>query len=82
MEDMKTQFRGEAIYNAEVDLHFPNLTVGDTHSFAAMARAPRHLPGGVDKWTYATHIRDVVMAMFGISHTVDTRVGDDFIRGG
>ncbi|KAL5318885.1 hypothetical protein ACEPPN_013953 [Leptodophora sp. 'Broadleaf-Isolate-01'] len=80
-EDMKTQFRGEAIYNAEVDVHFPNLTVGDTLSFAAMARAPRHLPGGVDKWTYATHMRDVVMAMFGIGHTVNTRVGDDFIRG-
>ncbi|KAH7070040.1 BcATRO, ABC transporter [Paraphoma chrysanthemicola] len=80
-EDMKTQFRGEAIYNAEVDVHFPNLTVGDTLSFAAMARAPRHLPGGIDKWTYATHMRDVVMAKFGISHTVDTRVGDDFIRG-
>ncbi|KAH7380815.1 BcATRO, ABC transporter [Cadophora sp. MPI-SDFR-AT-0126] len=79
--DMTTQFRGEAIYNAEVDVHFPNLTVGDTLSFAAMARAPRHLPGGVDKWTYATHMRDVIMAMFGIGHTVNTRVGDDFIRG-
>ncbi|OAL54233.1 BcATRO, ABC transporter [Pyrenochaeta sp. DS3sAY3a] len=80
-EDMKTQFRGEAIYNAEVDVHFPNLTVGDTLSFAAMARAPRYLPGGVGKWAYATHMRDVIMAMFGISHTMDTRVGDDFIRG-
>lgn len=26
-------------------------------------------------------MRDVMMAIFGISHTVDTRVGDDFIRG-
>ncbi len=78
---MKSQFRGEAIYTAEVDVHFPNLSVGDTLAFAAMARAPRHLPGEVDKWTYATHMRDVMMAMFGISHTINTQVGDDFIRG-
>ena len=27
---MQGQFRGEAIYTAEVDVHFPQLTVGDT----------------------------------------------------
>ena len=27
---MYSQFRGEAIYTAEVDVHFPNLTVGQT----------------------------------------------------
>lgn len=78
---MKSQFRGEAIYTAEVDVHFPMLSVGDTLTFAAMARLPRVLPGGVDKWTYATHMRDVTMAMFGIRHTVNTRVSDDFVRG-
>ncbi|KAG4442873.1 hypothetical protein IFR05_001669 [Cadophora sp. M221] len=80
-EDMKSQFRGEAIYTAEVDVHFPMLSVGDTLAFAAMARAPRNLPGGIDKWTYATHMRDVMMAMFGIRDTINTRVGDDFMRG-
>jgi len=78
---MRTHFRGEAIYAAEVDVHFPMLSVGDTLAFAAMARAPRHLPGNVDKWTYATQTRDVIMAMFGITHTMNTRVGDDFMRG-
>jgi len=29
-EQMSTQFRGEAIYTAEVDEHFPKLTVGRT----------------------------------------------------
>jgi ATP-binding cassette, subfamily G (WHITE), member 2, PDR len=78
---MKFQFRGEAIYTAEIDVHFPMLTVGDTLSFAARARAPRNIPGGIDKWTYATHMRDIVMAVFGIGHTVNTKVGNDFIRG-
>ncbi|KAI1436261.1 ABC-2 type transporter-domain-containing protein [Xylaria sp. CBS 124048] len=80
-EEMHSYHRGEAIYTAEVDVHFPMLTVGETLTFAAQARAPRHLPQGVDKLTYANHLRDVTMAMFGISHTVNTRVGNEYIRG-
>lgn len=30
---------------------------------------------------YCEHFRDVIMAMYGISHTVNTKVGDQFIRG-
>ncbi|KAI1373115.1 ABC-2 type transporter-domain-containing protein [Hypoxylon crocopeplum] len=80
-EEMHSYHRGEAIYTAEVDVHFPMLTVGDTLTFAAQARAPRHLPPGVDKTTYARHLRDTTMAMFGISHTVNTRVGNEYVRG-
>lgn len=78
---MHNDFRGEAIYTAEVDVHFPQLSVGDTLSFAAAARAPRHIPGGIDRNVYTEHMRDVVMAVFGISHTVNSKVGNDFIRG-
>ncbi|GAM40113.1 xenobiotic-transporting ATPase [Talaromyces pinophilus] len=74
-------FRGEAIYTAEQDVHFPKLTVGDTLYFAARARAPRNMPEGVSKDTFAKHLRDVVMAALGIRHTINTKVGDDFIRG-
>ncbi|KAK4951129.1 Multidrug resistance protein, partial [Elasticomyces elasticus] len=78
---MNQQFRGEAIYTAEVDVHFPMLSVGDTLAFAARARAPRNIPGGIGRNAWADHLRDVVMAVFGISHTINTRVGNDFIRG-
>ncbi|KAL2162348.1 hypothetical protein VTH06DRAFT_7261 [Thermothelomyces fergusii] len=80
-KEMHTRHRGEAIYTAEVDTHFPQLTVGDTLTFAAHARAPRQLPPGVSKNAFANHLRDVVMAMFGISHTINTRVGNEYIRG-
>ena len=30
---------------------------------------------------YCEHYRDAVMAMYGISHTVNTKVGNDFERG-
>jgi ATP-binding cassette subfamily G (WHITE) protein 2 (PDR) len=96
---MNQNFRGEAIYTAEVDVHFPAMTVGETLYFAAQARRPRNIPGGVSVKQYAEHQRDVIMALYvnlrnwskfhtncnlfsyGISHTVNTRVGNDFIRG-
>lgn len=78
-EDIEKAFKGEAIYTAEVDYHFPKLTVGETLYFAARARCPQRLAHC--KHEYAEHLRDVVMAMLGISHTKNTRVGDDFIRG-
>ncbi|KAJ7621201.1 ATP binding cassette transporter [Roridomyces roridus] len=80
-QQMHHDFRGEVIYNAEVDVHFPQMTVGDTLYFAAQARAPRLAPGGISRHLYATMMRDVIMAIFGISHTINTNVGNDFIRG-
>ncbi len=80
-KEMSTAYKGEAIYTAEVDNHFPEVTVGDTLYFAALTRTPRIIPGGVSREDYASHLRDVIMAMFGISHTRNTRVGNDFIRG-
>ncbi|XTI88346.1 ABC transporter-like protein [Cenococcum geophilum] len=80
-ETMHKDFRGECIYQAEVDVHFPQLTVGQTLDFAARARAPRNRLPGVSRDMYAEHLRDVIMAIFGLSHTVNTMVGNDFIRG-
>ncbi|KAH8829423.1 ABC-2 type transporter-domain-containing protein [Flagelloscypha sp. PMI_526] len=80
-EQMHKHFRGEVIYNAETEIHFPNLTVGDTLLFAAKARTPRTRMEGVTREQYATHMRDVVMAMYGLSHTMNTRVGNDLVRG-
>jgi len=81
LSQMHKHFRGEAVYSAEQDVHFPQLTVGDTLYFAASARCPRHIPGGVGRAQYITLMRDVIMATFGIRHTVNTKVGNDYIRG-
>lgn len=80
-QDMHDRFRGETMYQAEVEIHFPQLTVGQTLKFAAMARSPRNLPFGVQRDQYAEYMRDATMAAFGLSHTLNTKVGNDFIRG-
>ncbi len=81
METMHKDFRGECVYQAEVDVHFPQLTVGQTLAFAAEARAPSNRLPGVTRKQYAEHMRDVIMAVFGLSHTINTKVGNDFVRG-
>lgn len=67
---------------AETDVHFPHLTVGQTLLFAAKARAPRDFTfPGVTREMYAQHMRDVIMATFGLSHTINTNVGSDLVKG-
>ena len=80
-KEMHKHHKGEIIYTAEVDVHFPMLTVGDILTFASRARCPQNLPAGVEHNRYTDHMRDVVMAMYGISHTVNTRVGNEYVRG-
>ena len=72
--------RGELMYAAEVDTHLPQLSVGDTLTFAARARQSGRA-STKDTKGIVMHLRDVIMAMFGISHTVNTKVGNDFVRG-
>ncbi|KAK7228244.1 hypothetical protein V2G26_000414 [Clonostachys chloroleuca] len=78
---VRKSLRGDVLYNAEVDSHLAHLTVGETLTFAARCRSVRHVPGGFTREQADNMIRDVMMATFGISHTFNTRVGDDFVRG-
>jgi ATP-binding cassette subfamily G (WHITE) protein 2 (PDR) len=68
-------------HHVNLDVDFPHLTVGETLGFAAAARAPRARSEGQTRKEYIEHVRDVVMAVFGLSHTVNTKVGNDFVRG-
>ncbi|EGC47549.1 ABC transporter [Histoplasma capsulatum var. duboisii H88] len=80
-DQMHNNFRGEAIYQAETESHFAHLTASDTLYFAAKARAPANRFPGVSRNQYALHMRDVVMAMLNLSHTVNTKVGNEYIPG-
>ncbi|KAK0325334.1 hypothetical protein LTR82_003617 [Friedmanniomyces endolithicus] len=80
-KQMMKEFKGEVIYNQEVDKHFPHLTVGETLEHAAALRTPNRRPLGVSKKDFVKHITQVVMAVYGLSHTYNTKVGDDFVRG-
>lgn len=80
-DEMHKYYRGEVIYQAETETHFPQLTAGETLYFAALARTPANRFPGVSREQYAAHMRDVVMATYSLSHTVNTKVGNEYIRG-
>ncbi|GMM37873.1 ATP-binding cassette multidrug transporter [Saccharomycopsis crataegensis] len=80
-QEIHKHYRGDVVYCAETENHFPNLSVGDTLKFAALMRTPQNRPEGITRDEYAQHMTDVFMATYGLSHTKNTRVGNDFIRG-
>jgi ATP-binding cassette subfamily G (WHITE) protein 2 (PDR) len=71
------EFKGEAIYNQEVDKHFPHLTVGQTLEF----RTPEHRIKGQPRKEHVKTMTQVIMAIFNLTHTYNTKVGDEFVRG-
>jgi ATP-binding cassette subfamily G (WHITE) protein 2 (PDR) len=78
---MIKHFAGELVYNADVDKHFPHLTVGETLQFAAAMRARSDRLIGSSRAENIERLTAVVMAVCGLTHTKNTKVGNDFIRG-
>jgi ATP-binding cassette subfamily G (WHITE) protein 2 (PDR) len=79
--EIRNNYRGDVTYSAETDVHFPHLTVGQTLNFAAGLRVPQNRPHGISREEYAQRITEVYMAMYGLSHTFNTKVGDELVRG-
>lgn len=74
-------YRGDVVYCAETETHFPHLTVGQTLEFAAKMRTPQTRPEGITRKIYANYMTSAIMATYGLSHTRNTKVGDDYVRG-
>ncbi|RAK94698.1 ABC drug exporter AtrF [Aspergillus costaricaensis CBS 115574] len=74
-EEQHKHFRGEVNYNQEDDQHFPNLTVWQTLKFSLINKTKKH-----DRESIPIII-DALLKMFGISHTKNTVVGNEYVRG-
>ncbi|KAF7560407.1 hypothetical protein G7046_g3742 [Stylonectria norvegica] len=76
------QYRGQIVMNTEEELFFPSLTVGQTMDFATRLKIPFHLPDGVATGEeHRIETRDFLLQAMGIEHTLDTKVGNAFVRG-
>lgn len=76
------QYRGQIVMNTEDELFFPTLTVGQTIDFATRLKVPFNLPSNFktpEEYRVAT--RDFLLKSMGISHTHDTKVGNEYVRG-
>ncbi|KAJ5719667.1 ABC multidrug transporter atrF [Penicillium malachiteum] len=74
-EDQNRYFRGEVNYNPEDDQHFPSLTVWQTLKFSLTNKTRKHDQASIPI------IIDALLKMFGISHTKNTLVGNEYVRG-
>ncbi|OKL56772.1 hypothetical protein UA08_07926 [Talaromyces atroroseus] len=74
-EEQHKHFRGEANYNPEDDQHLATLTVWQTLQFSLMNKTKK---GERDR---VPIILDALLKMFGISHTKNTQVGNEYVRG-
>ncbi|PFH49054.1 hypothetical protein AMATHDRAFT_63985 [Amanita thiersii Skay4041] len=82
-EEMAKYYKGEVTYNQEDDIHIATLTVAQTLQFALSTKSPGpkgRLPG-VSKKQFDNEILNTILRMLNISHTKDTLVGDEFVRG-
>ncbi|KAL8727059.1 MAG: hypothetical protein Q9166_006302 [cf. Caloplaca sp. 2 TL-2023] len=78
---MHQSFRGDCVYDSEVDAHFPELTVRQTLEFAAKARALRDHISEVGRGEWVHSITRAILDMFDLSHVAESKIGDDLTRG-
>ncbi|KAI1141368.1 ABC-2 type transporter-domain-containing protein [Hypoxylon sp. FL0543] len=75
------QYRGEAVYNQEDDIHHATLTVEQTLRFALDTKVSNKLPAGTTKSKFKEDVITMLLKMFNIEHTRKTVVGDALVRG-
>lgn len=80
---MGKHYRGEVLYNPEDDLHYATLKVKDTLKFALSTRTPGKASRneGESRADYIKEFLRVVAKLFWIEHTMNTKVGDEYVRG-
>jgi ABC-type multidrug transport system ATPase subunit len=74
-------YRGQIVLNSEEEIFFPTLTVGQTMDFATRLKVPFHLPDGMTASEYQQASKKFLLESVGISHTEDTKVGNEYVRG-
>ncbi|KAF6754266.1 ABC-transporter [Ephemerocybe angulata] len=82
-EEMQRYYKGEVAYNQEDDIHIATLTVGQTLKFALSTKTPGpngRIPG-ITRKQFDQEVEDTLLRMLNISHTKNTLVGDEFVRG-
>ncbi|KAK4969905.1 hypothetical protein LTR28_000452, partial [Elasticomyces elasticus] len=82
-KQMAKDFQGEVLYNPENDLHYATLTVKQTLEFALRTKTPsKQLRNdGESRKDYVREFLQVVLKLFWIENTINTKVGGDSVRG-
>lgn len=79
-EQMKKKYGSEVVYNAEDDVHYPNLKVKHTLDFGLRLRKPAK-DNTQDTVAFSENMTDRLLGSLDMLHTKDTVVGNSFVRG-
>ncbi|CAI8499165.1 unnamed protein product [Pichia kudriavzevii] len=74
-------FKNLCVYNPELDVHLPHLTVGETLAFAISCKTPNVRVDNETRGEYISNMKNIYEIIFGLKHVEKTKVGNDFIRG-
>jgi ATP-binding cassette subfamily G (WHITE) protein 2 (SNQ2) len=75
------QLRNFVLTDLKDDIHHPTLTVKQTLDFGLECKVPGKRPAGLSRHDFKEKVIDLMLKMFNISHTKDTIVGNQFVRG-
>lgn len=64
-----------------MDVHFPHLTVQQTLDFAISLRTPKTRFDNQTREEYKDFFLQLLTTVFGLRHTLATKVGNDYVRG-
>lgn len=80
---MLKKYRGEVLYNPEDDLHYATISVKATLKFALKCKTPgkESRNEGESASAYVKNFLQAVVKLFWIEHTLDTKVGNEYVRG-
>ena len=82
-KNMLKKYRGEVVYNPEDDLHYATLSVKNTLKFALKTKTPGKESRNENETAkeYVANFLKSVVKLFWIEHTLDTKVGNEYVRG-
>lgn len=80
-KQMRKHFRSDVIYESELDVHFPHLTVEQTLKFAVSCKTPQLRVNNVPRKEYINRMTEILATVLGLRHVYKTKVGNDFVRG-
>ncbi|KAJ5654867.1 ABC multidrug transporter [Penicillium lividum] len=82
-----SKYNGQIVMNTEDELFFPTLSVGQTMDFATRLKVPLNVPASAESGNnqtsedYRKERKAFLLESMGISHTNDTKVGNEYVRG-
>ncbi|OJJ78039.1 hypothetical protein ASPBRDRAFT_191300 [Aspergillus brasiliensis CBS 101740] len=76
------KYKGQIVMSTEEETFFPTLTAGETMDFATRMKVPyRTVAGYGSREEARLASKDFLFNLLSISHTVHTKIGNEYIRG-